>query len=155
MKLTLAGVFVLTFCLLSVAGAAGYSNLEERMSQNEMHAAGIDKLSATELKSLNSWLQLHSVGSLSKAHSAEDIFYPQDSDKVKVQDQIEGKFIGWRGHTVFKLKNGQEWQQAESGSGCTNYSTVDAKVTIKPMLLGSWLMYVDNTSCNLRVKRLK
>lgn len=155
MKLTLASMFGLTFGLLSVAGAAGYSSLEERMSQSEMHAAGLDKLSATELKSLNEWLQLHSVGSLSKVHHAEEIFYPEESDKVKVEDQIDGKFIGWRGQTVFKLKNGQEWQQAESGSGCNSFSISDPKVSIKPMLLGSWLMYVGNTDCNLRVKRLK
>jgi len=155
MKLTLASIFGLSFGLLSVANAVGYSSLEERMSQGEMHAAGLDKLSATELKSLNDWLQLHSTGSLTKAHTAEDTFYPEASDKVTVNDQIDGQFTGWRGKTTFKLKNGQEWQQAESGTGCLNYHTPDAKVTIKPMLMGSWLMYVDNTDCNLRVKRLK
>jgi len=155
MKLTLASIFGLSFGLLSMANAVSYSSLEERMSQSEMHAAGLDKLSAAELKSLNGWLQLHSVGSLSKVHHAEEVFYPEESDKVKVDDQIDGKFIGWRGQTIFKLKNGQEWQQAESGSGCTSYSITDPKVIIKPMLLGSWLMYVGNTDCNLRVKRLK
>jgi len=28
-------------------------------------------------------------------------------------------------------------------------------VRIKPMLLGSWLMYIDGCGCSLRVRRIK
>jgi len=34
------------------ANAAGFSSVEERMSQSEFHAAGLDKLSPDELKAI-------------------------------------------------------------------------------------------------------
>ena len=43
------------------ASAAGFSSLEERMSQSEFHAAGLDKLSPTELNALNEWLRTHNA----------------------------------------------------------------------------------------------
>ncbi|MFI4970442.1 MAG: hypothetical protein ACHP7D_09570, partial [Lysobacterales bacterium] len=63
-------------------------------------------------------------------------------------------FIGWRGKTVFTLDNGQEWQQAESGVYDAG-KFANPGVKIKPMLLGSWLMYVDGCGCSVRVKRIK
>jgi hypothetical protein len=55
---------------------------------------------------------------------------------------------------VFKLENGQEWEQAESGSRATGTFDNPA-VRIKPMILGSWLMYVEGCGCSVRVKRIK
>jgi len=43
----------------SSAFAAGFSSVEERMSQSEFHAAGLDKLSPEELKTLDEWLRTH------------------------------------------------------------------------------------------------
>src|SRR5207342_2835934 len=43
------------------ASAAGFSSLEERMSQSEFHAAGLDKLSPAELNALNEWLRAHNA----------------------------------------------------------------------------------------------
>jgi hypothetical protein len=129
--------------------------LEERMSQAEFHAAGLDKLSPEELAQLNTWLQAHG-GSTVKylTTGGAPLFYPDESARETIEDNIVGTFEGWRGHTVFTLANGQEWAQAESGSRDTGKFT-SPKVRIKPMLLGSWLMYVDGCGCSVRVKRVK
>ncbi len=92
--------------------------LEERMSQAEFRAAGLDKLSPQELQQLNTWLQSHGGNGTTQyvTSSGAPVFYPNVSDRETIDAHIEGTFAGWRGKTVFKLDNGQEWQQAESGS---------------------------------------
>ena len=126
--------------------------LEERMSQAEFHAAGLDKLSAEELARLNAWLAGH--GATSGRPGSRESFYPDPDARTAVVAHIAGDFTGWRGKTVFRLDNGQEWQQTESG-----YRDVgmfhNPAVTIKPMILGSWLMVVEGCGCNLRVQRIK
>ncbi|HEX6834501.1 MAG TPA: hypothetical protein VF132_13270 [Rudaea sp.] len=137
------------------ANAAEFSSLEERMSQSEFHAAGLDRLTPEELKSLNDWLRVHG-GTATKYMTPEGtpIFYPKDSERQAVESHIDGSISGWAGRTVFRLENGQEWTQAESGS--VDCGRLDhPKVRVKPMLLGSWLMYIDGCSMGVRVTRTK
>jgi len=86
--------------------------------------------------------------------SGAPVFYPDEGARENIESNIVGTFEGWRGHTVFTLENGQEWAQAESGARDTGKFS-NPKVKIKPMLLGSWLMYVDGCGCSVRVKRVK
>jgi hypothetical protein len=140
----------------TLASAASFSSLEERMSQAEFHAAGLDKLSPDELKALDTWLAAHyTTATTYVTPSGSPVFYPQESKRDTVESHIVGTFTGWRGQTVFTLDNGQQWKQAESGSyDCGTFQ--NPKVTIKPMLLGSWLMYVEACrSQSLRVTRIK
>jgi hypothetical protein len=151
--------FAIAFAIsLSVAAsAAEFSSLEERMSQTQFHAAGLDKLSPEELKNLNDWLRGHPATITTTqvvTPSGQPVFYPKESDRDIVESRIDGKFSGWRGHTVFKLENGQEWTQAESGS-FTNGNYDHPTVHIKPMLLGSWLMAIPACGCDVRVTRTK
>lgn len=141
----------------SVIQAAGFSSLEERMSQSEFHAAGLDKLSADELRALNDWLRTHNAvvtTVITTTPSGQPVFYPDSSGRETIESHIDGKFSGWQGHTTLKLENGQEWTQAESGSatcGAADHPTVK----IKPMVLGSWLAYVSSCSDSVRVTRTK
>jgi hypothetical protein len=149
----------LAFILLVAASAAAAQSrpptLEERMSQAEFQASGLDKLSPAELQQLNAWLQAHGGAATQVVDGGgEPVFYPREGSRELVEDRIAGTFSGWRGHTVFKLENGQEWEQAESGSRATGTFDNPA-VRIKPMILGSWLMYVEGCGCSVRVKRIK
>ncbi len=129
--------------------------LEERMSQAEFRDAGLDKLSPEELARLNAWLGAHG-GATTKyvTASGAPVFYPDSVERTAVEAHLVGTFTGWRGHSVFKLDNGQEWKQAESGTFTTG-AMQQPKVKVKPMLLGSWLMYVEGCGCNVRVDRIK
>lgn len=143
--------------LLAAATCAGAqtpsSTLEERMSQAEFRAAGLDKLSPQELAQLNSWLETHGGTRVVNRNGFATEFYPDSADREPVESHIVGVFTGWRGHTVFKLDNGQEWQQAESGR--YDAGKIDSpEVRIKPMVLGSWLMRIDKCSCEVRVQRV-
>ena len=147
---------LLALIAASTAGAQSTApTLEERMPQADFHGAGLDKLSPTELAHLNEWLQAHGEGQVKYVGSnGKPAFYPDSSTRETVNDRIAGTFSGWRGNTIFKLDNGQEWKQAESGQYSTNVMT-HPKVRIKPMLLGSWLMYIDGCGCDLRVDRIR
>ena len=154
MRIVLAIAFV--FCIAGFARAETFSSLEERMSQNEFHAAGLDKLSPDELNALNAWLRTHYGTQVTYVSpTGKPVFYPQESSREPVDAHIVGQFTGWYGQTVFTLDNGQQWQQAESASyQCGKFE--NPKVTIKPTLMGSWLMYVDPCrSQSLRVTRIK
>ena len=131
------------------------STLEERMSQSDFRAAGLDHLSPEQLKYLNEWLRTHGAGSVQVVtRGGQPVFYPNDSARDVVESHIDGTFTGWRGKSVFKLDNGQEWRQAESGMYDAGKFDSPA-VRIKPMLLGSWLMYVEGCGCSVRVQRVK
>ena len=141
---------------VGVASAAGFSSLEERMSQSEFHAAGLDKLSPDELKTLDEWLRTHNAAGTTTyvTPTGAPVFYPKSSDREVVVSRIDGRFAGWYGNSTFKLENGQEWTQAESGT-FTGGKWDHPAVKIKPMLLGSWLMYVEPCGCSVRVNRTK
>lgn len=137
------------------ASAAGFSSLEERMSQSEFHAAGLDKLSPEELKALDDWLRAHySTTTTYVTPSGSPVFYPQESAREVIETHIVGHFTGWYGNSVFTLDNGQEWKQAESGSRACG-SVDNPKIKIKPMLMGSWLAYIESCSDSVRVTRVK
>ena len=140
----------------AAAAAAEFSSLEERMSQAQFHAAGLDKLSPEELRTLNEGLKSHTGGTTMTlvTPSGAPVFYPKDSDREIVESRIDGQFSGWRGKTVFKLENGQEWTQTESGS-FSNGKYDHPKVRVKPMLLGSWLLSIEACGCSVRVERTK
>ena len=148
-------VLLLLVAATAVGAQPSSSTLEERMSQTEFRDAGLDKLSPAELAHLNGWLQAHGEGKVKYVSaSGAPVFYPDTSARDTVEDHIAGTFLGWRGRTVFKLDNGQQWRQAESGIYDAGTFT-HPKVKIKPMLLGSWLMYVDGCGCSVRVDRIR
>lgn len=147
----------LALITLAIAGTANAQDpsqptLEERMSQAEFRAAGLDKLSPEELARLNAWIAGHSAPP--RRAGSREYFYPDPDARTTVKARIVGDFTGWRGKTVFLLDNGQEWQQTESGYRNTGVFHNPA-VEIKPMILGSWLMVVENCGCSLRVQRIK
>ena len=71
-----------------------------------------------------------------------------------VESRIEGEFTGWRRGTVFKLENGQVWQQA----GSDDYVGVripSPKVRVFPGMLGSYWMEIEGVRPHCKVKPLK
>jgi hypothetical protein len=130
--------------------------LEERMSQEEFSAAGLDKLTAEQLQFLNGWIQTKGISTMGAPIQRKDgsvEFYADESDRELIESSIVGEFPGWSGKTKVTLENGQVWQQAEAS--VRGYSLNSPKVKIKPMSFGSWLMYVEGCSCDIRVKRIK
>ncbi|HOV57674.1 MAG TPA: hypothetical protein PLN91_07350 [Rhodanobacteraceae bacterium] len=157
MSRTLSGASFLLVCLAGGSlAAAPFSTLEERMSQSEFKAAGLERLSPEELKSLNDWLRSHGLTADAPMamRDGKPDFYPDQFKRETVETRIAGAFTGWLGKTRWTMENGQVWEQAESGRR-QEWSLQQPTVRIKPMIMGSWLMSVEGCGCNVRVQRVK
>jgi len=69
-----------------------------------------------------------------------------------IESRIEGDFEGWDGDTVFRLQNGQIWQQA--GYAYRYHYAYAPRVTIIPVG-GGHEMIVDGVSQRIQVMRLR
>ncbi len=159
-------LLALTAC--GLAHAQSFSSLQERMSAADFQKAGLDKLTPEQLHFLNAWLRTHvggagNVGAGAGAGTAPVVVGPAnrfgyrapvDQPRSTVASTLIGSFSGWDSHTRLSLANGQLWQVSESGSWSCQ-SLKDPKVTIKPMLLGSWLAYIQGCSNSVRVERVR
>jgi len=165
---TVALALLLAPALLSaVAQQAG--NLQERMSAAEFYDAGLNKLSAQELATLNQWLATHQGAGIaapaaaaagSAAAAAEPAIRPvagakrPTTKRQAFQAHIVGRFTGFSGDSLISLDNGQQWQQIGDDKPMCNAAD-SPQVKIKPTLFGNWL--IDVPSCNLlvHVQRVK
>ncbi len=129
------------------------------MTQADFNRAGLNKLTAEQLKFLDQWLARH-VGKVHsspvQAESSDNRGYRQvvDQPRKKLESNIVGSFSGWSGNTRIKLANGQVWRQTGSESWMCQ-SVQNPKVTIKPMILGSWLIYVQGCGQSVRVQPVR
>jgi len=69
-----------------------------------------------------------------------------------VESHIDGNFEGWSGQTIFRLTNGQIWQQASYAY--TYHYAFRPKVMIYPSG-GGYIMRVDGVRQTIQVRRLK
>jgi uncharacterized protein YdbL (DUF1318 family) len=69
-----------------------------------------------------------------------------------IESRIQGEFEGWDGETIFKLVNGQIWQQA-TYAYTYHYAYQPEVMIIKTH--GAYKMKVDGVSGTIFVKRLK
>lgn len=69
-----------------------------------------------------------------------------------IESQIEGAFTGWSGETIYKLTNGQIWQQARYAY--RYHYAYRPRVVIASGSDG-WTLHVDGVDQPLPVKRLK
>jgi len=158
--LLLSTLLALPLCGLSVhAQEAPAQGLQQRMTSDEFKAAGLDKLSPQELQSLDNWLSAHpkvTTQVVTKVVTAtgKPVFYPEKTSRSRIDAHIVGHFDGWGGSTEFKLDNGQVWRQADSGSASCP-ARENPWVKIKPMMLGNWLMYVQDCNESIHVQREK
>lgn len=154
-------VFVSLLLAMSVAAAAGFSSLEERMSEQEFRAAGLERLTPEELAALNQWLR--AKGATAGVGASQDNagfksgggLLGDNSGQSAIEGvRIKGAFTGWDPDQVLELNNGQAWRVDED-SGFTVPATQDPLVTIEPAMLGSWLLRVEGYNRTARVTRVR
>jgi len=153
--------FSFALLLLSTSAtlsAQSFSSLEERMSQREFEGAGLQKLSAEELASLNRWLLEHglSAPAASMAGANDRIGLPPAASESgnRVQSRLLGSFRGWTGNTVFRLENGQVWQQTDGGR-LAGVNLDSPEVKIEKSLFGAWYLSVEGYNTRAKVRRLE
>ena len=105
---------------IQVSMAREFPGVQELMTSEEFGAAGLDKLSAEELKALDRWLLRYTtddvpelvkeVPELKESAALKAAVTPPsqpEPEPERVVSRVQGKFKGWSGKTVFKLENGQ------------------------------------------------
>jgi len=94
-------------------------------------------------------LNVEQVGARQSAPKSQ----PRQAPSAEViESQIDGEFSGWEGETIFKLTNGQIWQQAAYAYTYT--------YKYRPNVLifrsgGGYQMQVEGMDSRIRVTRLK
>lgn len=74
--------------------------------------------------------------------------------KVKnvIETQISGEFKGWEGETIFKMMDGQIWQQSVYAY---MYQYAYSPTVLIYEFKGSWIMKVEDVAETIEVKQLK
>lgn len=137
--------------------AQSFSSLEERMSQRDFENSGLQKLSEEELAFLNRWLQERGLtAATAPAPAADTIGLPpaRTDSGDRVQSRLMGSFRGWSGNTVFRLENGQVWQQTGGGE-LAGVNLESPSVTIEKGMLGAWYLRVEGYNSRAKVKRVE
>lgn len=137
-------------------------NLGSIMKPEDFSKCGLKKLNKAELEFLNDWLfsfsgQLAKVVAEKSAQEAQarqisNLVSPALPTESAIETNIEGEFNGWEGETIFKLDNGQIWQQAEYAY-MYHYS-YRPEITIYKTDSG-YRMKVEDVEETILVKRIK
>lgn len=157
-------MLVLSFALAALFSgsvlAQSFSSLEERMTEAEFKAAGLDKLSPEELSRLNAFIAGETgkaASALPAATPAQDLrgFEQRTGADGTIYTSITGEFRGWsKSGERFRLDNGQVWQITDSTSRLKVMLT-NPDIVIEPGALGAWYMKVVGYNTRARVKRIK
>ncbi len=167
MKKILLAIAATFFTLTAIAQTA-FSSLEEQMTGKDFQAAGLEKLSASELAALNAWIRSRSLATLDapKAGTAKAYSGPEgdmrgfDSEQTKkserttITSQIVGKFTGWDGQTIFTLENGMIWEQADKDKFYVK-ELDNPVVNIEPGMFSTWRLSVEGHKKECKVKRIQ
>lgn len=152
--------------------AAEFRGLEREMSPAERARTGVDQLSAEQRAALDAWLQQRfgstpvatSAPAAAPATTAMDAraalsdasqigFSHYTGKREEFSARIVGSFRGWSGRTLFRLDNGQVWQQSESGSYDLNLD--NPEVRLRPKAMGSWMLVLKHNNRGVRVRRVE
>jgi hypothetical protein len=147
--------------LLAARHMAAQSGLtikaEDVMTAQELKDTGLSGLTAAQRKAFDEWLirystRLYNIAANQGREPASRPSVARNSCAPAVESTISGEFRGWEGETIFKLSNGQIWQQAEYDYNYT-YS-YQPEVTIYEVG-GGCRMKVEDEEETIMVKRIK
>lgn len=126
-------------------------DIRQLMTPEELAASGLEKLSNSEIETINNWLIRYTVEDAEEMLESNPVV--QEADNEDIVSRIDGAFNGWNGPTRFRLQNGQVW---ETNSMRTySYSAVDPEVTISRNWMGVYRMRIVETGRAINVRRVQ
>lgn len=160
--------------LLSMTGPAlaqrvVEGDLQQQMSPAEFKAAGLDKLSPTELAALNGWLQgkvaaataevREQVREQAREEGRQEVIVKNRGffdfgSKEPIATTLPGEFRGFGKGRKYVFANAQEWEQTDDTT-LSGVRKTDAVVAITPGVAGVWYMRVDGVNIRAKVRRVK
>lgn len=139
---------------VSAQQAENTQSIQQRMSPEQFKAAGLEKLSAAELKALNDWVNgVKTVVVEKVVEKRVEVEKPKE-DTSDINSRLVGEFNGWRGNAVFTLENGQVWEQIDASALYASKLT-NPKVRLAFSGFSGWKLQVDGYNAWVKVKRVK
>lgn len=115
-SLCLALGFLGVLAVTSRAEEPGFPGIERLMGAEEFRASGLQKLTPEERKVLDDWLLRYTAGEAEVLQQTNEVVREvQAKEDFEIVSRIVGDFTGWAGKTVFRLENGQVWEQRLNG----------------------------------------
>lgn len=157
----------------AVPAFAQQTRIEDRLTDAEFRAAGLEKLSDAELARLNELLargtpqaapqsapdveariaQAREEGRREAAVASDQGVRPPES-REPVESTIPGAFAGFARGREYTLANGQVWKQTDNAS-IAGARGQDVKVRVRPGLLSVWWLQVDGYNREAKVERVR
>jgi len=133
-------------------GDGSFPGIHALMTPEEFRAAGLDRLSPAELEALDRWLVKYTAGE-ARVLARTDEEVKQAAAEEEIVSVIEPPFTGWDGDTIFRLANGQVWQQRRAGRYV--YQGSNPAVRITRNLMGFYRMELVENGKAVLVRRLQ
>jgi hypothetical protein len=169
---------LLAVYVLTIGWALAAESLRDRLTPDEFHRAGLDKLTSEELRFLEDCLAKPGIVPPSAQTAAKAAPLPASATEqasiqgaaafgreeqieieksrqvpTAIQSRIPGVFEGWGGRTVFHLQNGQIWRQIDNGRFSVHLT--NPVVVIEKGMLGAYYLHLDDYGSRVKVERVK
>ncbi|UHQ19828.1 hypothetical protein LVB87_01285 [Lysobacter sp. KIS68-7] len=158
----LALCIVLASACVAAFAASQWIDLEQRLTREQMHATGLDTLTAEQLATLNRLLRddAEATARAQPVAAAPAAAAPEKeghSNWVGFNDepivsQLVGTLTGWEPGTEFVLANGQHWKVLK-GHYKLNKPLDNPQVKVVPGAAGRWFFRIDDDTPGARVYR--
>lgn len=166
MRLTTLALATL-LCLPALAQAQRVvdGDLQQQMTGSEFKAAGLDKLSATELAALNAWLQgkvqqaTAGVAEQAREEGRQEVIsknrgFFDFGSREPIEAGLVGEFNGFGKGRLYVLDNDQQWEQTDD-TRVAGVHKLAPKVKITPGLMGVWYLQIEGLNTRAKVRRSK
>jgi hypothetical protein len=118
--------------------------IDQVMTPDEFRNSGVSALGDAQRRVLDQWLNRYTVqvwtAAIKQQSTTPEISVGRSSCSPAIESTISGELEAWSGDTIFKLDNGQIWQQAEYDY--TYFYEYRPDVTI----------YQTNAGCRMKVE---
>ena len=143
-----------------------YVKLEQRLSDEQLRATGLDTLTPEQLALLNALLddqaqatvQAARADARAEAAAAGTQRDPDPSRFIGLSDEpiasrAKGTISGWEPGTEFRLENGQVWKVLK-GNMRLDAPRESPEILVVPGIAGRWFLQVDPELPKARVYRI-
>lgn len=173
-QLTALNAWLAQYLATHPAPGSAPVDIRNIITVSQFDQSGLDKLSPSQIAAFNGWLSQYlsahttaptvpaatrlpaaQAASSGVASFGAETMAPALNQNMPehIETRIAGRFTGWDGNTIFKLENGQVWQQAGTGY-FTNVTLDDPRVVIKKLRFG-YLLTLPGHGETVFVRRIK
>ena len=152
----------LACAITGAIAATAWVDLEHRFTKEQLHATGLDTLTAAQLAELNRLLR-EEASSAPVATSAPHAEHEPEREPERsrligfndapIESTLVGTLAGWEPGTEFELANGQRWKVLK-GHYTLSKPLQAPKVKVVPGAAGRWFFRLDDDTPGARVYRV-